>query len=149
MKDSKVIAENRKARHDYFIEDTIEVGLELRGSEVKSLRDHQASIVEAYCMIEKGEAFVVGMRIAPYKQATYDAPDPVRKRKLLLHKQELKKLYGKTRIKGYTLVPLKMYFNERGIAKMLIGICRGKKTIDKRDALRRRDMEREQRRMGA
>lgn len=142
------MAENRRARHDYFIEDTLEAGLVLVGSEVKALRDHQASIAEAYCMIEKGEAYIVGMRISPYTKATYDTPDPVRRRKLLLHRQELRKLYGKTQRRGYTLVPLKLYFSKRGIAKLLIGICRGKKTIDKRETLKRRAMDRETRRMG-
>jgi len=143
-----VIAENRRARHDYFIEDTLETGIVLVGSEVKSLRDHQASLAEAYCMIKNGEAFVVGMHIVPYKQATIDVPEPARRRKLLLHRQELRKLFGKTQRRGYTLVPLKLYFNENGIAKLLIGICRGKKTIDKRDAIKRRDLDREVRRMG-
>jgi SsrA-binding protein len=143
-----VIAENRRARYDYFIEDTLETGIVLVGSEVKSLRDHQASLAEAYCMIKNGEAFVVGMHIVPYKQATIDVPEPARRRKLLLHRQELRKLFGKTQRRGYTLVPLKLYFNENGIAKLLIGICRGKKTIDKRDTLKRRAMDREVRRMG-
>ncbi|MBN2379081.1 SsrA-binding protein SmpB [candidate division WOR-3 bacterium] len=143
----QVIAENRRARHDFFIEDTFEAGIVLEGSEVKSLRDHQVSIKEAYCMIEAGEAFVVGMRIAPYSKATIDVPDSIRKRKLLLHHQELKKLFGKTQRRGFTLIPLKVYFNKRGIAKLLVGLCRGKKTIDKRDELKRRDMDRERRRM--
>ncbi len=143
-----VIAENRRARYDYFIEDTLETGIVLVGSEVKSLRDHQASLAEAYCMIKNGEAFVVGMHIVPYKQATIDIPEPARRRKLLMHRQELRKLFGKTQRRGYTLVPLKLYFNDRGIAKLLIGICRGKKTIDKRDTLKRRAMDREVRRMG-
>ncbi len=143
-----IIAENRKARHEYHIEDTIETGIVLVGSEVKSLRDHQASVVEAYCMIQNGEAYVVGMHIAPYKQASLDIPDPIRRRKLLMHRHELRKLYGKTQRKGYTLVPLKLYFNDRGIAKLLVGICRGKKTVDKRETLKKRAMDREQRRMG-
>lgn len=144
----QVIVENRRARHDYFIEDTFEAGIVLEGSEVKSLRDHQTSIKEAYCMIEKGEAYIVGMHITPYKQATFDVPAAVRKRKLLLHRQELKKLYGKTQRRGFTLIPLKVYFNKRGIAKLLIGLCRGKKTIDKREAIKRREMDREKQRMG-
>jgi SsrA-binding protein len=144
----EVIAENRKARHDYFIEDTLETGIVLVGSEVKSLRDHQASLAEAYCMIKEGEAFIVGMHVAPYKQATFDVPEPMRIRKLLLHRQELKKLYGKTQRRGYTLIPLKLYFNASGKAKLLIGICRGKKTVDKRETIKKRDMDREQRRMG-
>lgn len=143
-----VIAENRRARHDYFIEDTLEAGIVLQGSEVKSLRDHQASITEAYCMIQNGEAYIVGMHIAAYSKATFDVPEPGRKRKLLLHSHELKKLYGKTQRRGYTLIPLKLYFSDRGIAKLTIGLCRGKQTIDKRDTLKRRAMEREQRRMG-
>lgn len=143
-----VIAENRRARHDYFIDETLEAGIALVGSEVKSLRDHQASIVEAYCIIENGEAYIVGMHIAAYRKASFDVPEPGRRRKLLLHRQELKKLYGKTQRRGYTLIPLKLYFSDRGIAKLLIGVCRGKKLIDKRETLRRRDMEREARRMG-
>ncbi len=146
MRDSSLIAENRRARHDYFVEDTIEAGIALVGAEVKSLRDHQASLAEAYCMIQSGEAYVVGMQIATYKQASLDVPEPARRRKLLLHHQELKKLYGKTQRRGYTLIPLKLYFNERGIAKMLIGVCRGKQTVDKRETLKRRTMERELRR---
>jgi SsrA-binding protein len=142
----QAIVENRRARHDYFIEDTVEAGLVLEGSEVKSLRDHQASIKEAYCIVEKGEAYIVGMHIAPYKQASLDIPEPMRKRKLLLHKEELKKLYGKTQRRGYTIVPLKLYFSDRGIAKILLGICRGKKLIDKRETLKRRAMDREARR---
>jgi len=144
----QVVAENRRARHDFFIEDTLEAGIVLEGSEVKSIRDHQVSIKEAYCMIEGSEAWIVGMRIAPYSKATIDIPNAVRKRKLLLHRQELKKLFGKTQRRGFTLIPLKVYFNKRGIAKLLIGLCRGKKTIDKRDELKRRDMERERQRMG-
>lgn len=143
-----VIAENRRARHDYFIDETLEAGIALVGSEVKSLRDHQASIVEAYCIIQEGEAYIVGMHIAAYRKASFDVPEPGRRRKLLLHRQELKKLYGKTQRRGYTLIPLKLYFSDRGIAKLLIGVCRGKKLIDKRETLRRRDMEREARRMG-
>jgi len=143
-----VIAENRRARHDYFIEDTLEAGIVLQGSEVKSLRDHQASITEAYCIIQGGEAYIVGMHIAAYTKASFDVPETGRKRKLLLHSQELKKLYGKTQRRGYTLIPLKLYFSDRGIAKLTIGLCRGKQTIDKRDTLKRRAMEREQRRMG-
>lgn len=142
-----VIAENRRARHDYFIEDTIEAGIALVGAEVKSLRDHQASLAEAYCMIKDGQAYVVGMQIATYKQASLDVPEPTRRRKLLLHRQELKKLYGKTQRRGYTLIPLKLYFNDRGIAKLLVGICRGKQTVDKRETLKRRTMERELRRV--
>ncbi|MBD3286092.1 SsrA-binding protein SmpB [candidate division WOR-3 bacterium] len=144
----QAVAENRRARHDYFIDDTFEAGIVLEGSEVKSLRDHQVSIKEAYCTIEAGEAWIVGMRISPYSKASLDIPDAVRKRKLLLHRQELKKLFGKTQRRGFTLVPLKIYFNKRGIAKLLIGLCRGKKTIDKRQELKRRDMERERQRMG-
>ncbi|MEA3312561.1 MAG: SsrA-binding protein SmpB [candidate division WOR-3 bacterium] len=143
-----VIAENRRARHDYFIEDTLEAGIVLQGSEVKSLRDHQASITEAYCIIQGGEVYIVGMHIAAYSKATFDVPESGRKRKLLLHRHELKKLYGKTQRRGYTLIPLKLYFSDRGIAKLTIGLCRGKQTIDKRDTLKRRAMEREQRRMG-
>lgn len=143
----EIIAENRKARHDFNIEDTFEAGLVLCGSEVKSLRDHQASITEAYCVIEGGEAYVVGMHIAPYKQASLDTPDPGRKRKLLLHAHELKRLYGKTQRRGYTLVPLKLYFNDRGMAKLRIGLGRGKKLVDKRETLKRRAMEREMRKM--
>jgi len=143
-----VIAENRRARHDYFIEDTLEAGIVLQGSEVKSLRDHQASIKEAYCIIQEGEAYIVGMHIAAYRKATFDVPEPLRKRKLLLHSHELKKLYGKTQRRGYTLIPLRLYFSDRGIAKLLIGVCRGKQRIDKRETLKRRAMEREVRRIG-
>ncbi|NLI97056.1 SsrA-binding protein SmpB [bacterium] len=148
MSDSTTIAENRRARHDYIVEETLEAGLALVGSEVKSLRDRQASLAEAYCMIKDGQAYVVGMQIAQYKQASLDIPDPVRRRKLLFHRQELKKLFGKTQRRGYTLIPLKLYFNDRGIAKMLVGVCRGKQTVDKRETLKRRTIEREMRRSG-
>jgi SsrA-binding protein len=146
MADSSLIAENRRARHDYVVEETLEAGLALVGSEVKSLRDHQASLAESYCMIQNGQAYVVGMQIAQYRQASLDIPDPTRRRKLLLHRQELKKLYGKTQRRGYTLIPLKLYFNDRGIAKMLLGVCRGKQTVDKRETLKKRTIEREMRR---
>lgn len=138
----KLIAVNKKARFDYFIETEYEAGLQLVGTEVKSLRQGRANLKDSYCRINKGEVYVHQMHISPYPFAHYDNHDPLRPRKLLLHKWEIKKLYGKVNEKGYTLIPLKLYFKE-GRAKISIGLGRGKQKHDKRETIRRRDQERE------
>lgn len=138
----KVVAQNRRARHDYEILDTIEAGLVLTGPEVKSLRAGKASVAESYATVESGEAFVLQLHIPPYEQGNRWNLDPVRRRKLLLHRAELEDLGRAVAQKGHTLVPLKIYFT-RGIAKLLIGIARGRKTHDKRHAIAERDAKRE------
>ena len=143
MGDIRVVAENRKARHDYFIEETVEAGLMLTGAEVKSLRDGRAQLKEAYVRIKNGEAWLVGCHISPYSHAsTHTTPDPTRNRKLLLHRRELKRLIGLTERSGYTLVPLRLYFR-KSWAKLEIGLARGKRKADKREAIKQRTMARE------
>ncbi len=138
----KMICQNRKASHLYEIEETFEAGLELKGTEVKSLRQGQGSIVEAFGQIKEGEAWIQGFNIPPYDHGNQFNVDPVRPRRLLLHKREIEKLFIAATRKGYTLVPLKVYFT-RGRAKVLIGLGRGKKAYDKRDDLKERDMKRD------
>ncbi len=140
--EDKAVCQNRKARHEYLIEDTFEAGLELKGTEVKSLRQGRASIQEAFAQIKAGEAWIHQFHIPPYEQANQFNQDPVRTRKLLLHKREIAKLAESTTQKGYTIVPLKVYF-KKGRAKILIGLGRGKKAYDKREALKERDISRE------
>ena len=139
----KLIANNKKAYHDYFIDDTYEAGISLAGTEVKSLRMGKCSIKESFIRIEKGEVFIYGMHISPYEQGNRYNVEPLRPRKLLLHKQEIRKLIGYTTIKGLTLVPLKMYINEEGRAKVEIAVARGKKNYDKREDAAKRDAKRE------
>lgn len=136
---------NRKARHEYFIEDIFEAGLVLSGTEVKSIREGKASITESYCKYENKEVFVIGMHISPFEQGNMFNVDPIRKRKLLLHKAEIAKIQKHLDEKGLTLVPLKIYFS-RGYAKMQIGLARGKKLFDKRDTIAAKDVEREKQR---
>jgi SsrA-binding protein len=138
----KIIAENRKARHEYFIEDEFEAGLVLSGTEVKSLRLGRANLKDAYARIAGGEVFVYQLHISPYPFAHYDNHAPLRPRKLLLHKFEIKRLYGKVNEKGYTLVPLRLYF-KGGKAKLLVALAKGKRKHDKRETIRRRDQKRE------
>ncbi|MHB9038188.1 MAG: SsrA-binding protein SmpB [Armatimonadota bacterium] len=144
-KPKEVSIQNRKAWHEYHIDDQFEVGIVLSGTEVKSLRLGKASITEAFCKIENGEVWVHGMHIAPYEQGNRFNVDPLRPRKLLLHKTEINKLNRQLQEKGYTLIPLKLYFT-RGYAKMNIGLARGKKLYDKRDAIAARDVDRDRRR---
>jgi len=136
---------NRKARHEYHIDETYEAGIVLTGTEVKSLRDGRASIQEAYCKVENGEVIIYGMHIAPYEQGNRFNVDPLRPRKLLLHKSEILRIARQLQEKGYTLIPLKVYF-DRGFAKVQLGLARGKKLYDKREAIAQRDLERERRR---
>jgi SsrA-binding protein len=136
---------NRKAWHEYHIEDTFEAGVVLVGTEVKSLRLGKASLQEAYCKAEGGEVVVYGMHIAPYEQGNRSNVDPLRPRKLLLHRSEIDKIQRAAQQKSYTIIPLKLYFS-KGYAKINIGLGRGKKLYDKREAIAARDVERERRR---
>lgn len=138
----KIVTVNRKARHDYFIEDEYEAGMVLLGTEVKSLRLGRANLKDSYARINNGEVFVHQVHISPYPFAYYDNHDPLRPRKLLLHKDEIKRLYGKVNEKGLSLIPLKIYF-QKGKAKMTLALARGKRKYDKREAIRRRDEKRE------
>lgn len=138
----KMVANNKKARHDYFIDEVYEAGIVLTGTEIKSVRAGKVSIKESYAKIEKAEVIVYGMNISPYEQGNRFNVDPLRPRKLLLHKQEIRKLIGYTTQKGMTLVPLNMYINEDGRAKMELGVCRGKKNYDKRDDIAKKDAAR-------
>lgn len=142
-KERKLVANNKKAYHDYFIEETYEAGIVLTGTEIKSVRQGKVSIKESYAKIENGEMFLYGMNISPYEQGNRYNVEPLRPRKLLLHKQEIRKLIGYTTIKGLTLVPLKMYINEEGRAKVEIAVARGKKNYDKRDDIAKRDAKRD------
>lgn len=143
----KVIAENRRARHDFAIEEDLECGIILQGSEVKSLRQNSANIAESYAMVEEGELWLTNSYIAPYEQAKTWGHEERRKRKLLVSKKELSRLWNATQRKGMTLVPLVLYFNHRGIAKMKIGIAKGKKTTDKRATEAKRDWNRQKQRL--
>lgn len=138
-----MIADNRKARHRYEILESVECGIVLHGSEVKSLRDGKCSIEEAYGRIRDNELWLVGCDIGQYKPACFMNHEPTRMRKMLLHKREFLRLSGKASQKGLTLVPLKLYFNERGLAKCVIGLCRGLKLHDKREVLKKNDAQRE------
>ena len=141
-KQRKLIANNKKARHDYFIEETYEAGIALTGTEIKSARLGKVSIKESYARIEKEEVIIYGMNISPYEQGNRFNVDPLRPRKLLLHKREIRKLIGATKLKGLTLIPLAMYINEAGLAKLEIALARGKKNYDKREAIAKRDASR-------
>ncbi len=138
----KLVANNKKAYHDYFVDEKIEAGLVLHGTEVKSLRMGKCSIKESFIRIENGEMFVYGMHISPYEKGNIFNKDPLRTKKLLLHKSEINKLTGKIKEKGFTIVPLQVYFKD-GKAKMEIGLCRGKKLYDKRQDIAKKDMKRE------
>ncbi len=138
----RMIANNKKAYHDYFIDEKYEAGIELAGTEVKSLRMGKCSIKESFVKIEKGEVFVNGMNISPYEKGNIFNKDPLRVRKLLLHKIEIKKLDAKIAQKGYTLVPLQIYF-KGSLVKVEIGLARGKKLYDKRDDIAKKDQKRE------
>lgn len=142
---AKLVANNKKAYHDYFIEEKYECGIALHGTEVKSLRMGKCSIKEAFIRIENGEVFVYGMHISPYEKGNIFNKDPLRVKKLLLHKQEINKLVGKIKEKGYTLVPLQVYFSN-GKAKVEIGLARGKKLYDKREDIAKKDQKREMQR---
>ncbi|HAK96909.1 MAG TPA: SsrA-binding protein [Planctomycetes bacterium] len=134
---------NKKAYHNFEITDKLEAGLVLQGTEVKSLREGNVSMGDSFVRVFGEELFLVNLHIAEYKQGGFANHDPMRKRKLLLHRREIKRLSGKVRERGFTMVPLRIYFNERGIAKVELGLCRGKRQYDKREAIRKRDQARE------
>ena len=139
---TKQITDNRKARHDYFVLETIEAGIELVGTEVKSLRAGNVNLKDAWCSIENGEMFIKGMHISPYDHGNIFNCDPIRERKLLLHKKEILKLFGQVKQEGLTLVPLSMYFKGSKV-KVAIGLCRGKKLYDKREDMANKAAQRE------
>jgi len=141
-KRNRPLAQNRRASHDYFIEETFEAGLVLQGTEIKSIREGKVSIQDAHARIINNEAFVINMHIAPYEQGNRYNHDPTRTRKLLLHRSEINKLIGLTQRQGYTLVPLKLYI-KNGYAKLLIGLGKGKKKHDRREDLKRQQMQRD------
>ena len=136
------VALNRRARHDYAIEQTLEAGLVLTGTEIKSIRAGRANLAEAYARIERGEAWLIGAHIAPYEQCNRNNHEPTRTRKLLLHRDQIAELVGRVQSKGFTLIPLRLYLKD-GFAKLELGVGRGKKTHDKRRAIAERDMRRE------
>lgn len=142
----KVVCENRRARHDYDIEEIYEAGIALEGTEVKSLREGRANLKGSYAVIREGEAWLVDSHISPYAPAGGENHDPDRERKLLLHKREIKRLLGKVKEKGLTLVPLRIYF-KNGIAKVEIALAKGKKEYDKRESLKRKEEQREKARL--
>ena len=138
----KEIASNRKAFHDYFVLERFEAGIELFGTEVKSIRAGQVNLKDSYCTIREGELFVRGMHVSPYEKGNIFNRDPVRPRRLLAHKREIGRLAAQVKQEGLTLVPLKLYFS-KGRAKLLLGLCRGRKSHDKREAIAERDAKRE------
>lgn len=142
-RERKLVANNKKARHDFFIEEVYEAGIVLTGTEIKSVRQGKVSIKESYAKIEQGEMILYGMNISPYEQGNRYNVDSLRPRKLLLHKQEIRKLIEYTTMKGLTLVPLQMYINEDGLAKVEIAVARGKKLYDKREDIAKRDAKRD------
>ncbi|MBO7195744.1 MAG: SsrA-binding protein SmpB [Clostridia bacterium] len=139
--EGKIIAENRKARHDYFVIETYEAGIELFGTEVKSLRAGNVNLKDSYCDVDDGELFAIGMHISPYEQGNIFNKDPLRPKRLLMHKREIMKLHGLVSREGYTLVPLSLYFKGSRV-KMALGLCKGKKLYDKRDTAAKRDADR-------
>lgn len=145
MASLKTIAQNKKARHDYFIEESYEAGIELFGTEVKSIRQGRVNLKDSWCSIDKGELFVNGMHISPYEQGNIFNRDPMRVKKLLMHKKEINRLYGVIKQTGYSLIPLSLYFKDSRV-KVQIGLCKGKKLYDKREDMAKRaakrDMER-------
>lgn len=140
--DIKVLGENKRARFDYVIEDTLECGIELKGSEVKSVKEGRVSFGDAYVRVKNGELWLMGLHITPYSHATIENHDPLRPRKLLAHAEEIHQLRRKTEERGYTLVPLRFYV-KRGLVKVLVGIAKGKKKHEKREAIKERDIKRE------
>lgn len=138
----KVLAQNRKARHEYFIEDTYECGLALFGTEVKSMRAGKVNLKDSYCMVKKGELFVIGMHISPYEQGNIYNKDPFRERKLLMHRREIDRLQGLQQAQGMSLIPLQLYLKD-GRVKMELAVAKGKKLYDKRHSIAERDSKRE------
>ncbi|WP_018921904.1 SsrA-binding protein SmpB [Salsuginibacillus kocurii] len=140
--EGKLVAQNKKARHDFTIEETFEAGIELKGTEIKSIRAGRANLKDGFARIEGGEVMLHNVHISPYEQGNRHNHDPLRTRRLLLHKKEIKKLIGKSQQEGYSIVPLKLYI-KNGFAKVLIGLGKGKKKYDKREALKQKTMKRE------
>ncbi|TFE03852.1 SsrA-binding protein SmpB [Jeotgalibacillus salarius] len=140
--EGRVLAQNKKARHDYFIEETFEAGIVLQGTEIKSIRRGRVNLKDSFARISNGEVFLNNAHISPYEEGNRYNHDPLRERKLLLHKQQINKLIGLTKQQGYSVVPLKMYLKD-GYAKVLIGIGKGKKKYDKRETLKKKDAQRE------
>ncbi|EDN8003551.1 SsrA-binding protein SmpB [Listeria monocytogenes] len=140
--DGKLVAQNKKAHHDYAIEETFEAGIVLQGTEIKSVRNARVNLKDSYARIDKGEIFLHNMHISPYEQGNRYNHDPLRTRKLLLHKKQISRLIGETKESGYSIVPLKMYIKD-GYAKVLIGVARGKKKYDKRQDLKQKEAKRD------
>lgn len=138
---SRTVAQNKKAYHDYFVLEEYEAGIELFGTEVKNIRKGRVNLKDAWCSIDNGEIFVNGMHISPYEQGNIFNRDPLRKKKLLMHKKEIHKLYGTIKQQGLTLIPLSVYFN-KGKAKIKVGLCKGKKIYDKRDVAAKKEANR-------
>lgn len=141
MANEKIIAQNKKARHEYFVIEVIEAGIELFGTEVKSVRQGKVSLADAYASINNGEVFLKGMNISPYEQGNIFNKDPLREKKLLLHKNEIRKLIGQLKQQGYSLIPLSVYL-KGSLVKVSLGLCKGKKLYDKREDMRERDTKR-------
>ncbi len=137
----QIIARNKKAYHDYFVLDTYEAGIELYGTEIKSIRNGRINLKDSFCSVDNGEMFAIGMHISPYEQGNIFNRDPMRKKKLLLHKKEIMKLFGQSQQQGLSIVPLQLYI-KNGRAKLEIGLCKGKKLHDKRDVAAKRDAQR-------
>jgi SsrA-binding protein len=142
----RIVATNRKARHDYTVLETVEAGIVLKGTEVKSLRLGNANLTESYATVKKGEIWLLGTHVSPYERGSYSNVDPRRDRKLLLHRKEIRKLSARASETGITLIPLKLYFTSTNIAKVLLGVCRGKKEFDRRQDIAERDARRDIRR---
>lgn len=138
-----IVATNRKARHDFHIIETMEAGIELRDTEVKSLRQARVNLQDSFARISSGEVYVYNLHISPYEYGNRFNVDPIRPRKLLLHKKQIERLIGQTSQKGFTLIPLKIYFNDKGLAKLELALARGKVLFDKREELRRKETQRE------
>lgn len=138
----KIAAQNRKARHDYYVQEKYEAGIELAGTEVKSVRAGTLNLEDSYCSVKDGELFVLGLHISPYEKGNIFNKDPVRPRRLLMHKREIRKLHALVKQDGFTLVPLSVYFKDARV-KVEVGLCKGKKNYDKRDAAAQRDAKRE------
>ena len=139
--DGKLVTTNRKARHEFAVLETYETGIVLTGTEVKSLRQGNANLADSYAVLKDGEVWLFGMHVSPYTHGSYSNVDPLRRRKLLLHKKEIRKIVSRLREKGLTLIPLKLYF-VHGLAKMQLGVCRGKREYDKRQDIAKREAER-------
>mgnify|MGYP003442590879 FL=1 len=140
--DRQIIAQNKKAQHDYFVLETYEAGIELFGTEVKSIRKGRVNLKDSWCSIDSGEIFVNGMHVSPYEQGNIFNRDPMRVKRLLMHKREINRLFGVTKQQGLTLIPLSVYFL-KGRAKIEVGLCKGKKNYDKRDVAAKKDAQRE------